>query len=43
MVAMQGDLDESDEGAVADARALVDRAQRALPRSLEGDVGRCSS
>ena len=37
-MAMQGDLDENDEAAVADARDLIDRAQRALPRSLEEDV-----
>lgn len=35
---MQGDLDENDEEAVAEARTLVERAQRALPRSLEEDV-----
>ena len=35
---MQGDLDESDPAAVAEARDLVDRAQRALPESLEDDV-----
>jgi hypothetical protein len=37
-MAMQGDLDENDEEAVAEARTLIDRAQRALPRSLEDDV-----
>ena len=37
-MAMQGDLDENDEVAVAEARELIDRAQRSLPRSLEEDV-----
>ena len=35
---MQGDLDETDEAAVADARDLLDRVRRALPGELEGDV-----
>jgi hypothetical protein len=38
MMAMQGDLDENDPAAVAEARDLVDRAQQALPESLEEDV-----
>ena len=39
MEAMQGDLDETDDDAVAEARVLIDRAQRVLPSSLRTDVG----